>query len=352
IIYHFGEYSRVSTSFDDYELVWEYNVVGTRSVIEFCKQNKSKLIYSASSTKFGDDGKNKDCSPYAFHKSQNTELINNYGEWFGLDYVICYFYNVYGAGQISVGKYATVVGIFERQYLAKEPQSIVFPGTQTRNFTHIEDVVSALVLLKGPSSGDGYCIGTDKSHMIVEVAKMFSEDVVIPTAVCEGLVLVLQQDGGKSNIETLIDQVSADKTPEASHPDPPFNIEVLTIKDITVIASGNFTVVNTKPVTAKIDEIVLKNVGTDGDAEVATEAITAAITHAILQHLEQHPAEGFSRIAFSKVTGIINKLPVFKQLGIGTALQDVTNGLGKGVDSILGGVGNLFGGGKDKDNKK
>lgn len=182
--------------------------------------------------------------------------------------------------------------------------------------------------------------------------QMFSEEVVIPTAVCEGLVLVLQQDGGKSNIETLIDQVSADKTPEASHPDPPFNIEVLTIKDITVIASGNFTVVNTKPVTAKIDEIVLKNVGTDGDAEVATEAITAAITHAILQHLQQHPAEGFSRIAFSKVTGIINKLPVFKQLGIGTALQDVTNGLGKGVDSILGGVGNLFGGDKDKDNKK
>ena len=178
IVYHFGEYSRVSTSFEDYELVWQYNVVGTHAVVEFCKQNKSKLIYSASSTKFGDDGKNKDCSPYAFHKSQNTELINNYGEWFGLDYVICYFYNVYGAGQIGAGKYATVVGIFERQYLAKEPQSIVFPGTQARNFTHIDDVVSALMLLKGPSMGDGYSIGTDKSHMIVEVAKMFSEDVV------------------------------------------------------------------------------------------------------------------------------------------------------------------------------
>ncbi|MFT4592392.1 MAG: hypothetical protein ACI9JK_000084 [Phycisphaerales bacterium] len=182
--------------------------------------------------------------------------------------------------------------------------------------------------------------------------QMFSEEVVIPTAICEGVVLVLQQDGGKSNIEMLIDKVSADKTPEASHPDPPFNIEVLTIKNITVIASGNFTVVNTKPVTAKIDEIVLKNVGTDGDAEVATEAITAAITQAILQHLKEHPVEGFSKIAFSKVTGIINKLPVFKQLGIGTTLQGVTDGLGKGVDGILGGIGNLFGGDKDKDNKK
>jgi UDP-glucose 4-epimerase len=178
VVYHFGEYSRVSTSFDDNELVWQYNVLGTRAVVEFCKEKKSKLIYSASSTKFGDGGKNKNCSPYAFHKAQNTELINNYGEWFGLEYVICYFYNVYGAGQISEGKYATVIGIFEKQYLAKEPQSIVFPGTQARNFTHISDVVSALILLKGPSKGDGYCIGTEKSHMIVEVAKMFSEDVV------------------------------------------------------------------------------------------------------------------------------------------------------------------------------
>ena len=77
----------------------------------------------------------------------------------------------------------------------------------------------------------------------------------------------------------------------------------------------------------------------DGDAEVATEAITSAVTHAIMDHLAKHPAEGLSKMAFSHVTGIINELPVFKQLGIGHALQGVTDTIGKGVDGVLGGLG-------------
>ena len=55
---------------------------------------------------------------------------------------------------------------------------------------------------------------------------------------------------GKSNIETMLDNITADKTPEGSHPEPPFNIETLTIKNIKVIASGNFTVINTKPINS------------------------------------------------------------------------------------------------------
>ena len=66
IVYHFGEYSRVSTSFNDLNKVWEYNILGTKSVVQFCLENNSKLIYSASSTKFGDSGDNKNASPYAF----------------------------------------------------------------------------------------------------------------------------------------------------------------------------------------------------------------------------------------------------------------------------------------------
>ena len=118
-----------------------------------------------------------------------------------------------------------------------------------------------------------------------------------------------------------------------------------------MIASGNFTVINTKPITAHIDEIVLKNIGTDGDAEVATEAITAAVTHAIIKHLQEHPVEGLSRMAFSKVTGAINEIPVFKQLGVGTAIQGVTDAIGGGVDGVLGGIDDLFGGGKIKNNR-
>jgi hypothetical protein len=65
-----------------------------------------------------------------------------------------------------------------------------------------------------------------------------------------------------------------------------------------------------------------------------------------MDHIAQHPVEGFSKLAFSNVTGLINNLPVFKQLGIGDAIQGVPDTVGKGVDGILGGIGDLLGGGK------
>jgi len=75
IVYHFGEYSRVSTSFEDFKTVWNSNIRGTYKVLEYCRKNKCKFIYSASSTKFADNGENKNQSPYAFFKSQNTSTL-------------------------------------------------------------------------------------------------------------------------------------------------------------------------------------------------------------------------------------------------------------------------------------
>ena len=158
----------------------------------------------------------------------------------------------------------------------------------------------------------------------------------------------MQQDSGKSNIETILNHVATDESPKGTHPNPPFTIGTLTIRDITVVASGKFTVLDSGSVTAHIPEIVLHNIGADGDAEVATEAITSAVTHAILEHLSDHPVEGFSKLAFSSVTELINSLPVFNQLGIGDALQGVTDTIGKGVDGVLGGIGDIFDGDKDK----
>jgi hypothetical protein len=178
---------------------------------------------------------------------------------------------------------------------------------------------------------------------------MVDKEVKIDNVLVQGITLYLQQDSGKSNIETVIDTISNDKTPEASHPDPSFTIANLILRDITVIASGKFTVLHSGPVTAHIDEIVMHDIGGDGDAEVATEAITSAVTHAIMNHLLKNPAEGFSKLAFSKVTSLINKLPVFRQLGIGTMIQGVTDTAGKVIDGVIGGIGNLLGGDKDKD---
>jgi len=175
IIYHLGEYSRVEQSFDDIKLVHAYNTKGTFQVLEYVRQTGAKLIYAGSSTKFSDVG--ADASPYAFTKAQNTQLVMNYGNWFDIDYAITYFYNVYGGREISEGKYATLIALFKDRIENGKNLKVVSPGTQRRNFTHIDDIVNALVLIGEHGSGDGYGIGSDESFSVLEVAKMFNGEI-------------------------------------------------------------------------------------------------------------------------------------------------------------------------------
>lgn len=179
IVFHLGEYARTEKSFEDVETVWDLNKQGTFAVLEFCRKTGAKIVYAGSSTKFSDGGEGRDQSPYAWSKATNTELVKNYGEWFGLSYAITYFYNVYGPREISRGPYATVVGIFKEEYKHKQPLTVVAPGTQTRNFTHVEDIVNGLVLVGEKGEGDGFGIGNDTEYSIKELAEMFGEEVVM-----------------------------------------------------------------------------------------------------------------------------------------------------------------------------
>ena len=104
------------------------NSIGTNAVLKFCLKNKIKLIYSATSASLGNKGNDKNLSPYAFTKSKNLELLENLKKWFGFRYEVIYFYNVYGPRQITKGKMATVIGIFEDAYKNKKPLPVVKPG--------------------------------------------------------------------------------------------------------------------------------------------------------------------------------------------------------------------------------
>ena len=173
IIFHLGEYSRVEQSFEDIELVWRYNKDGIFSVLEFVRKKNIKLIYAGSSTKFAEKGLGREASPYAWTKASNTELIQNYGRWFNIDYAITYFYNVYGPREISQGKYATLIGLFGDRIKNGLPLSVVKPGTQKRNFTHVKDIVEGLILVAYKGYGDEYGIGSSQSYTVMEIAQMF-----------------------------------------------------------------------------------------------------------------------------------------------------------------------------------
>ena len=177
VIYHFGEFSRIYQSFKFYKKCFEYNIHHSSKVIEFAKDNKIKLIYSATSSNLGNDGKDENLSPYAWSKTKNIELIKNYNKWFGLKYELVYFYNVYGPGQIMNSPMSAVIGIFENQYKKNKPLTVVKPGTQKRDFTHIDDIVKGCYLVWKKGKQNEYMLGTKKSYSIIEIAKMFKTKI-------------------------------------------------------------------------------------------------------------------------------------------------------------------------------
>lgn len=173
-IYHLGEYARIAPSFDDINQVFDMNIVGTFNVVEFCRQKKvSKLVYAGSSTKFAIEGDGKNQSPYSFTKATNVDLINNYGRWYKLPYAICYFYNAFGPRENGVGKYATLIAKFEQAYLKKQPLTIVKPGTQKRNFTHVSDLAKGIIMVGEKGLGDGYALNNQNAYSIEEIAAAF-----------------------------------------------------------------------------------------------------------------------------------------------------------------------------------
>ena len=177
VIFHFGEFSRIYQSFKYMNKCIQSNTIGTNAVFDFCLKNKIKLIYSATSASLGNKGKDKNLSPYAFTKFNNLGLLENLKNWFKLKFEIIYFYNVYGANHISKGKMATVIGIFENQYLKKKSLTVVKPGTQTRRFTHILDTIDVCILAWKKNLCSHYIVSASKSYSIIQVAKLFSKKI-------------------------------------------------------------------------------------------------------------------------------------------------------------------------------
>ena len=176
-LFHFGEFARIYQSFKRFNDCFKSNSRGTQAVFEFCLNNKIKLIYSATSASLGNKGKDKNLSPYAFTKSKNLELLENLKKWFNFKFEIVYFYNVYGPNQIRSGEMATVIGIFEEQFIKNKSLTIVKPGTQTRRFTHVEDTVNICYEAWKKNKCSHYSISNKKSYSIKEVAMMFNRRI-------------------------------------------------------------------------------------------------------------------------------------------------------------------------------
>ena len=176
-VFHFGEFARIYQSFIRMKECVDSNFIGSNAVFNFCLKNNIKLVYSATSASLGNQGKDKNLSPYAFSKATNLEQLEYFKKCFKFKYEVIYFYNVYGPHQISRGFMSTVIGIFEDHYLKNKPLPIVKPGTQTRRFTHIDDTTEMCYLAWKKNLNRHYLIANTKSYSINDVAKMFKSKV-------------------------------------------------------------------------------------------------------------------------------------------------------------------------------
>ena len=98
---------------------------------------------------------------------------------YGLNVTICRFYNVYGDFMPTEGEYRTVIPIFLEQHRSEEPLTITSDGEQRRDFTHVDDIVDAMMkVVQLNKWGSVYELGRGKNHSINEVAEMFGGDKV------------------------------------------------------------------------------------------------------------------------------------------------------------------------------
>ena len=174
IIYHLAANARIQPSFQKPLEYFEIDALGTNKVLELARNCGAKVVYAGSSSAFGGPMLN----PYAFAKYTGEQLCEMYSKVFGVSTVIARFFNVYGKRQPVTGQWATVVGVFERQYRENQPLTVTGDGSQRRDFTNISDIVAGFIALsEGKHSGEMYQLGTGKNYSITELAQLFSDNI-------------------------------------------------------------------------------------------------------------------------------------------------------------------------------
>lgn len=190
VVVHLAALPRVQFSIESPEATHDVNVTGTLSVLEAARAAKvPRVVYAASSSAYGDQTelplhpgmRPEPKSPYALHKYIGEEYMRLWHELYGLETVSLRFFNVYGPYLDPDGPYALVIGRFLKCAAAGEPLTITGDGEQTRDFTHVDDVVAAIIRASEVATvghGEVLNVGAGKQTSINELAALIGGEVV------------------------------------------------------------------------------------------------------------------------------------------------------------------------------
>jgi UDP-glucose 4-epimerase len=171
VCFHLAALSRIQPSFENPSEFFRVNTSGTEAVCEWARKWNVKVVYSGSSSQWHDPFQ----SPYAMYKKLGEDVCKMYRKVFGTNIEIARFYNVYGPGEITEGKWAAVIGKWRGQVVQNYPITIVGDGEQRRDFTHIDDIIDGLIRIaeSDEKHEDAWELGTGFNYSLNEVADMF-----------------------------------------------------------------------------------------------------------------------------------------------------------------------------------
>jgi nucleoside-diphosphate-sugar epimerase len=138
------------------------NVDATVNLLVAARDAKVKrVVYAASSSAYGDtptlpkheDMKPSPISPYAVAKLASENYMTSFYRCYGLETVSLRYFNIFGPRQDPTSPYSGVLAKFITQMVANESPTILGDGAQSRDFTYIDNVVSAnLLACKAPAA--------------------------------------------------------------------------------------------------------------------------------------------------------------------------------------------------------
>tara|TARA_Y100001963_G_C6778013_1_gene448338 strand:+ start:679 stop:1596 length:918 start_codon:yes stop_codon:yes gene_type:complete len=185
VVFHLAAQARIQVCVEDPTTAAKSNVLGTCCVLQAAKENGVKrVVYSSTSSAYGlanepplVESMPKDClNPYSVTKCAGEDLCQMYTKLFGLETVIFRYFNIYGERQPIQGQYAPVIGIFQRQLAAGEPMTVVGDGLQTRDYTHVSDVVAVNIAAANVDNEDAYGqifnVGYGKNYSVIDLVYM------------------------------------------------------------------------------------------------------------------------------------------------------------------------------------
>jgi len=175
IVFHLAAIARIQPSFEDPKNYFTTNANATLNLVDWCSRNNVPLVYAGTSSKHSGKYKN----PYTFTKDIGEDVVELYQKHFNLQASITRFYNVYGPYELTEGGHTTLIGRWINNIKNEIQCEIYGDGEQRRDFTHVEDIVDALVrIMEQKAYGHIFELGRGENYSVNQIAEFFGIDAV------------------------------------------------------------------------------------------------------------------------------------------------------------------------------